>query len=56
MVNCRTKSAPEYHRRRTILDRRGLNEVTFGVLGMTAGEREAVVSLVRARLEKAKSV
>jgi hypothetical protein len=41
-------------------DRRALDEVVFEVLGLTAGEREAVyeavVSLVRARLEKAKSV
>lgn len=41
-------------------DRRALDEVVFDVLGLTAGEREAVyeavVSLVRARLEKAKSL
>jgi hypothetical protein len=41
-------------------DRRELDEVVFEVLGLTAGEREAVyeavVSLVRARLEKAQSV
>ncbi|MDZ7337127.1 MAG: BREX-1 system adenine-specific DNA-methyltransferase PglX [candidate division KSB1 bacterium] len=41
-------------------DRRALDEVVFDVLGLTAGEREAVyeavVNLVRARLEKAKSV
>jgi hypothetical protein len=40
-------------------DRRALDEVVFEVLGLTAGEREAVydalVSLVRARLEKARS-
>ncbi|MEM4725046.1 MAG: hypothetical protein QXP01_08560, partial [Candidatus Hadarchaeum sp.] len=39
---------------------RALDEVVFDVLGLTAGEREAVyeavVNLVRARLEKAKSV
>jgi hypothetical protein len=37
-----------------------LDEVVFDVLGLTAGEREAVyeavVNLVRARLEKASSV
>jgi hypothetical protein len=41
-------------------DRRALDEVVFDVLGLTAGEREAVyeavVELVRARLEKAQSV
>jgi hypothetical protein len=41
-------------------DRRALDDVVFDVLGLTAGEREAVyeavVSLVRARLEKARSV
>lgn len=41
-------------------DRRALNEVVFDVLGLTAGQREAVyeavVELVRARLEKARSV
>jgi hypothetical protein len=41
-------------------DRRALDEVVFDVLGLTAGEREAVyeavVELVRARLEKARSV
>ncbi len=41
-------------------DRRALDEVVFDVLGLTSGEREAVyeavVSLVRARLEKAQSV
>ena len=41
-------------------DRRALDEVVFDVLGLTAGEREAVyeavVTLVRARLEKARSV
>jgi hypothetical protein len=41
-------------------DRRALDEVVFDVLGLTAGERdavyEAVVALVRARLEKARSV
>jgi hypothetical protein len=41
-------------------DRRALDEVVFDVLGLTAGEREAVyeavVNLVRARLEKARSV
>jgi len=41
-------------------DRRALDEVVFDVLGLTAGEREAVyeavVALVRARLEKAQSV
>jgi hypothetical protein len=41
-------------------DRRALDEVVFDVLGLTAGEREAVyeavVNLVRARLEKAQSV
>jgi hypothetical protein len=39
---------------------RALDEVVFDVLGLTAGEREAVyeavVNLVRARLEKARSV
>ena len=38
----------------------GLDEAAFGMLGLTAGEREAVyeavVSLIRTRLEKAKSV
>jgi len=37
-----------------------LDKVVFSVLGLTAGEREAiyeaVVELVRARLEKARSV
>ncbi|MDZ7371149.1 MAG: Eco57I restriction-modification methylase domain-containing protein [candidate division KSB1 bacterium] len=41
-------------------DRRALDDAVFDVLGLTAGEREAVyeavVSLVRARLEKAQSV
>jgi hypothetical protein len=41
------------------LDRQALVEAVFEVLGLTAWEREAVyeavVSLVRARLEKAKS-
>jgi hypothetical protein len=41
-------------------DRRALDEVVFDVLGLTAGEREAVyeavINLVRARLEKARSV
>jgi hypothetical protein len=41
-------------------DRRALDEVVFDVLGLTAGEREAVyeavIELVRARLEKAKSL
>jgi hypothetical protein len=41
-------------------DRRALDEVVFDVLGLRAGEREAVyeavVNLVRARLEKARSV
>jgi hypothetical protein len=41
-------------------DRRTLDDVVFDVLGLTAGEREAVyeavVALVRARLEKAQSV
>jgi len=41
-------------------DRRALDDIIFDVLGLTAGEREAVyeavVNLVRARLEKAKSV
>lgn len=40
-------------------DRRALDDVVFDVLGLTAGEREAVyeavVNLVRARLEKARS-
>ncbi len=29
-------------------DRRALDEVVFDVLGLTAGEREAVINLVRA--------
>jgi hypothetical protein len=33
-----------------------LDEAVFDVLGLTPGEREAVVSLVRACLEKAKSI
>jgi hypothetical protein len=41
-------------------DRRALDEVVFDVLGLTPGEREAVyeavVNLVRARLERAQSV
>ena len=41
-------------------DRRALDDVVFDVLGLTPGEREAVyeavVNLVRARLEKARSV
>lgn len=40
--------------------RRALDDVVFDILGLTAGEREAVyeavIELVRARLEKAKSV
>lgn len=40
-------------------DRRALDDVVFNVLSLTAGEREAVyeavVELVRAKLEKAKS-
>jgi len=32
-----------------------LDEAVFDALGLTAGEREAVVELVRARLEKARS-
>ena len=41
-------------------ERRTLDGAVFDVLGLTAGEREAVyeavVNLVRARLEKARSV
>jgi hypothetical protein len=41
-------------------DRRALDDVVFDVLGLTVGEREAVyeavVELVRRRLEKAKSI
>ena len=41
-------------------DRRALDDVVFDVLGLTAGEREAVykavIELVRTRLEKARSV
>lgn len=41
-------------------DRRALDDVVFEALGLTAGEREAVyeavIELVRARLEKAQSV
>jgi hypothetical protein len=41
-------------------DRRALDEAVFDMLGLTAGEREAVyeavVNLVRARLERAQSV
>jgi len=41
-------------------DRRALDDIVFDVLGLTAGEREAVyeavVELVRRRLEKARSV
>lgn len=41
-------------------DRRALDDVVFDVLGLTSGEREAVyeavIELVRARLEKARSV
>ncbi len=41
-------------------DRHAMDDVVFDVLGLTAGEREAVyeavVNLVRARLEKARSV
>jgi hypothetical protein len=33
-----------------------LDEVVFDVLGLTAGERKAAVELVRARLEKVRSV
>jgi hypothetical protein len=33
-----------------------LDEAMFDVPGLTVGEREAVVNLVRARLEKAKSI
>jgi hypothetical protein len=40
-------------------DRRALDDVVFDILGLTAGEREAVyeavINLVRARLEKARS-
>ncbi|GIV86887.1 MAG: hypothetical protein KatS3mg054_0916 [Chloroflexus sp.] len=39
---------------------RALDDIVFDVLGLTAGEREAVyeavIELVRARLEKARSV
>ncbi|MBK9140205.1 MAG: hypothetical protein IPM17_15810 [Verrucomicrobia bacterium] len=42
------------------LERHAFEDVVFDILGLTAGEREAVyeavVALVRARLEKAKSV
>lgn len=41
-------------------DRRALDEVVFDVLGLTPGEREAVyeavVELVRRRMEKARSL
>ena len=41
-------------------DRRALDDVVFDALGLTQGEREAVyeavVTLVRKRLEKARSV
>ncbi|MCS7305510.1 MAG: hypothetical protein NZ602_10445, partial [Thermoguttaceae bacterium] len=41
-------------------DRRALDDVVFDVLGLTAGEREAVyeavVELVRNRLDKAQSL
>ncbi len=37
-------------------DRHALDDVVFDVLGLTKGEREAVVQLVQARLRKAKSV
>jgi hypothetical protein len=33
-----------------------LDDVVFDVLGLTAGEREAAVEFVQARLEKASSV
>jgi hypothetical protein len=33
-----------------------LNEVVFDVLGLTAGEREAAVEFVQARLEKFRGV
>ncbi|MCX7905991.1 MAG: hypothetical protein N2561_00420 [Bacteroidetes bacterium] len=40
--------------------RRALDDVVFDVLGLTQGEREAVyeavINLVKARLEKARSV
>lgn len=40
-------------------DRRALDDVVFDILGLTSGEREAVyeavINLVRARLEKARS-
>jgi len=45
---------------RNMPDRRALDDIIFDVLGLTQGERdavyEAVVDLVRARLEKARSV
>ncbi|MDW8285727.1 MAG: hypothetical protein RML47_06460, partial [Bacteroidota bacterium] len=41
-------------------DRRALDDVVFDVLGLTQGEREAVyeavINLVKARLEKARSI
>jgi hypothetical protein len=37
-------------------DRRILDDIMFDALGLTQGEREAVVELVRKRLEKAGSV
>jgi hypothetical protein len=33
-----------------------LDEAVFDVLGLTAGEREAAVELVRARLERTRSM
>ncbi|GIW45212.1 MAG: hypothetical protein KatS3mg077_2494 [Candidatus Binatia bacterium] len=47
-------------RRSVSRDPRAVDDVVFDVLGLTAGERkavyEAVIELVRARLEKARSV
>lgn len=58
IVGCRqiAKVTQEIHQP----DRRALDEVVFDVLGLTAGEREAVyeavVALVRTRIEKVNSV
>ena len=50
-------SRPEQVVSKTALpDRRALDAVVFDALGLMQGEREAVVALVRKRLEKAGSV
>jgi len=57
---CKAKLLQSQRLELNAFDRRALDDVVFDALGLTAGEREAVyeavVELVRRRLEKAKSV